>query len=75
MSADHGSTPAAWTAVVIVITGFVIGGVATILMMPIWMAVSGGIIAAGAIVGRVMQLMGLGQRSSAARTTQAAPVD
>jgi len=31
MSANHGSTPAAWTAVVVAMVGFVVGGVAVML--------------------------------------------
>jgi len=34
MSHDHGNTPAAWTAVVVALAGFVVGGIG--LMMGSW---------------------------------------
>lgn len=34
MSNDHGNTPAAWTAVVVALAGFVVGGIG--LMMGSW---------------------------------------
>jgi hypothetical protein len=60
MSASHGSTPAAWTGVAIVLLGFVVGGLGLVLenMMIFWAGVALGPV--GAIVGYVMGKMGLG---------------
>jgi hypothetical protein len=67
MKAEHGHTPAAWTAVTIVLIGFVVGGVAVIVAQP-WLAFVGiGIVVLGGIVGKIMQMMGLGKPQPAAR--------
>jgi hypothetical protein len=67
MNAEHGHTPAAWTAVTIVLIGFVVGGLALILAQP-WLAFVGiGIIVLGGLVGKIMQMMGLGKSQPAAR--------
>lgn len=60
MSADHGNTPAAWTGVIIVLIGFVVGGLGLVLEnMTIFFAgcALGPI---GALVGYVMGRMGYG---------------
>ncbi|MEV8371970.1 HGxxPAAW family protein [Kribbella sp. NPDC056861] len=61
----HGSTPAAWTAVVIVLAGFTLGAIAMV-MGPNWLLfwISVGIAVAGGLVGKVMQLLGFGAKSS-----------
>ena len=61
----HGSTPAAWTAVVIVLFAFTLGAIAMVLG-PNWLLfwISVGIAVAGGLVGKVMQLLGFGARSS-----------
>lgn len=58
---DHGSTPAAWTAVVIITIAFVLGTLAIVLgTWPLfWVAV--GLVVLGAVVGKVMGMMGLGK--------------
>jgi hypothetical protein len=67
MKAEHGHTPAAWTAVTIVLIGFVVGGVALVVAQP-WLAFVGiGIVVLGGIVGKIMQMMGLGKPQPAAR--------
>ena len=60
MSVGHGSTPAAWTGVSIVLLGFVVGGLGLVLEnMPVFFAgVALGPI--GGIVGYVMGKMGMG---------------
>ncbi len=60
MSANHGSTPAAWTGVAIVLLGFVIGGIG--LLIESWPVFWIGVACApvGAIVGYAMGKMGLG---------------
>ena len=65
--ASHGSTPAAWTAVVIVTLAFTLGTLAIILgNWPVfWISV--GLVVLGAIVGKVMQAVGLGKHGKAAK--------
>ena len=60
MSANHGSTPAAWTAVSVVLIGFVVGGLGLILenMMIFWIGVV--IAPLGGVVGLVLSKMGFG---------------
>ena len=60
MSASHGNTPAAWTAVTIVLLGFVLGGLALVIgNWPLfWVGVACAPI--GGIAGLVMSKMGMG---------------
>ena len=60
MSANHGSTPAAWTGVAIVLLGFVIGGIGLVIenMLVFWIGVACAPL--GALVGYAMGKMGLG---------------
>jgi hypothetical protein len=62
MAGGHGSTPAAWTAVVIVIIGFLTGAVGMILG-PNWLifGIGAALVPVGAIVGRLLSAMGLGE--------------
>ncbi len=62
----HGSTPAAWTAVVIILVAFTLGAIAMVIG-PNWVLfwISVGIAVIGALAGKVMQLMGLGSETSA----------
>lgn len=59
--AHHGNTPAAWTAVLVALVGFVVGGVGLMLSpvsMPIfWVGVA--IVLGSAVVFAVMDKMGL----------------
>ena len=57
----HGSTPAAWTAVAIVLVAFTLGGVA-LMLGPSWVLfwVSVALLPIAAIVGKVMQAAGPG---------------
>ncbi len=57
---DHGKTPAAWTAVTIALIGFVIGGVGMIAAEPWVVGAGAAVVVLGALIGKVMQLMGLG---------------
>ena len=60
MSASHGSTPAAWTAVSIMFIGFLISGLAVPLEL-VWLFVVGLVVVVlGAVVGKVMSMMGMG---------------
>ncbi len=57
---DHGSTPAAWTAVSIIMIAFLVGGLG-ILIGQAWVFWAGVVlVAVGVVVGKVMQMMGMG---------------
>jgi hypothetical protein len=60
----HGNTPAAWTAVTIILIAFVIGAAGILVANAVifWAGVVVGIV--GAIVGKVMQMAGYGQITS-----------
>ena len=62
--AHHGNTPAAWTAVTIILIGFVVGGVG--LVIGNWVVFWIGVILCplGLVVGKVMQRMGLGAEAA-----------
>lgn len=71
---DHGNTPAAWTAVGIIIAGFTLGGIGMIIAnIPLFIA--GGVVSVlGLVVGKAMQMMGMGAQRPAvddAETTSA----
>ena len=58
--AHHGNTPAAWTAVMIILVGFVVGGIGMVIdnRTMFWVGVA--LVPIGGIVGKVMQKMGMG---------------
>ena len=58
---SHGNTPAAWTAVSIVMVAFLVGGVGVVLAEQwlFWVGVALAVL--GAAVGYLMSLMGYGQ--------------
>jgi len=60
MTAHHGNTPAAWTAVAIVLVGFVVAGIGLVVdsMTMFWVGCVLGPV--GGIVGLVMARMGMG---------------
>jgi len=60
MTTHHGNTPAAWTAVTIMFFGFLISGLALPLGLPWLFFVGIGVVVAGAVTGKVMQMMGMG---------------
>jgi hypothetical protein len=57
----HGSTPAAWTLVTILMIASVVGaiGIVSANYALFWVGV--GLVVVGLIVGKIMQMMGLGQ--------------
>ena len=57
----HGHTLAAWTAVSLMFVGFLLAGIALPLAQPWLFFVGLGIVDVGAVVGKVMQMMGMGQ--------------
>ncbi len=63
---SHGSTPAAWTAVIIITIAFTIGTAAIIVgnWVLFWLGVA--LVAIGAIAGRVMQSITLGKKQAGA---------
>lgn len=60
MSAHHGNTPAAWTAVFVILLGFIVGGIGLLIdSWPMfWVGVA--CLPVGVVIGKVMQKMGLG---------------
>ncbi|MEI6361194.1 MAG: HGxxPAAW family protein [Actinomycetes bacterium] len=60
---DHGSTPAAWTAVTIIMIAFLVGTLGIILgSWPMfWVGVA--LVAVGAIAGKVLSMMGMGKKA------------
>jgi hypothetical protein len=60
MTTHHGNTPAAWTSVTIMFVGFLIAGFALPFAVPWLFFVGIGVVIVGAIVGKVMQMMGMG---------------
>jgi hypothetical protein len=60
-SHDHGHTPAAWTAVLIMLAGIFVGAFAvSMLNWPLFWA-GAGVVLLGLIVGKVMQMIGMGK--------------
>ena len=57
---DHGHSVAAWTLVVIVLVGVLVGSIALIANQPWLFWVGLGIIVLGFITGKVLQVMGFG---------------
>ncbi|MPZ97380.1 MAG: hypothetical protein GEU96_21300 [Propionibacteriales bacterium] len=62
MATHHGSTPAAWTAVVIVMLAFIVGGIGLVLSPVSWLMFWIGVVLLpiAAVVGKVMGAMGMG---------------
>ncbi len=62
MAANHGSTPAAWTAVALCLIGFSVGSVGLVVdnWIVFWVGVA--LVLVSGIVGKVMQAMGMGAR-------------
>jgi hypothetical protein len=62
----HGSTPAAWTAVTVVMVAFLVGAAGFLLAEPwvVWLGVA--LIVVGVAAGKVMQMMGLGDQQEGA---------
>ena len=57
---NHGSTPAAWTAVTIIMVAFLVGGIGVVVAQP-WLFWAGvALVVVGLVVGKVMQMMGMG---------------
>jgi uncharacterized membrane protein len=61
--ADHGSTPAAWTAVVIITVAFIVGTLAVVWANWVLFWIAAGMVVLGGVVGKVMSMMGFGKKS------------
>ncbi len=61
---NHGQTPAAWTAVTIIMIGFIVGCVAVVQLNWVLLGISAAIIIVGGVVGKVMQMMGMGKQET-----------
>ncbi len=59
----HGNTPAAWTAVTVVFLGFLVAGIGVVAASPVLGVAGAVVVVAGGVVGKMMQLMGYGQKS------------
>jgi hypothetical protein len=57
---DHGSTPAAWTAVFLCIAGFLVGGAGLVFGSPALAIVGGAVAVVSPVIGKAMSAMGLG---------------
>jgi hypothetical protein len=60
----HGHSPAAWTAVIIMLVAFLIGTVAFYLVLPWLVWASAGLVIVGLIVGWIMGKAGYGVNGS-----------
>jgi hypothetical protein len=59
--AEHHGSPAAWTAVILVIAGFLVGAAGLMAGQIRGLYVGAGLVVVGGIAGKLLQLMGLGQ--------------
>lgn len=69
---NHGNTVAAWTAVVIMLVGCVLGALAFPMGSPTVFWVGVGVVVLGLVVGKVLQVMGYGASSAEAEGKAAA---
>ena len=67
--AHHGNTPAAWTGVVVILLGFVVGGIGLIIgsWLMFWIGVV--IVFVGPIIGKIMQKLGKGAEAALTERT------
>lgn len=56
----HGHSPAAWTAVIVMLLAFTIGTVAFFLDMPVVVYASAGLLVVGALLGWILAKAGYG---------------
>jgi hypothetical protein len=59
---NHGSTPAAWTAVTIILIGFIVGAAGLLMASPLIFWIGIVMVLGGGVVGYVMSLLGFGAR-------------
>lgn len=56
----HGDSPAAWTAVIVMLLGIAVGTVALFINQPLLVWISVGVVVVGAILGWVLSKAGYG---------------
>lgn len=56
----HGDSPAAWTAVIVMLLGIAVGTVALFINQPVLVWISVGVVVVGAILGWVLSKAGYG---------------
>jgi hypothetical protein len=60
---NHGQTPAAWTAVLIILVAFIVGTVGVVIgSWPLFWVGGVALATIGVITGRVMSMMGMGTK-------------
>jgi 1,4-dihydroxy-2-naphthoate octaprenyltransferase len=69
---NHGQTPAAWTASIIITLGFLIGCIAVIQLNWVLLGIGFVVIFLGAVAGKVMQMMGMGKQIDDQETVRTA---
>jgi hypothetical protein len=57
---SHGNSVAAWTAVIIIALGFLLGTVAVVADLPVFYVIGAVIVVIGAVSGKVLSAMGFG---------------
>lgn len=65
---DHGNTPAAWATVVIIVIAFIVGTLGVILANWVMFWIGAALVVIGAIVGKILGMMGFGKARSGALT-------
>lgn len=60
--AHHGSTPAAWTTVTVAVVAFLVGAAGLVVGDWVVFWIGAGLLVVAAVVGKIMQAMGLGAR-------------
>jgi hypothetical protein len=60
---NHGQTPAAWTAVTIIMIAFIVGSIAVVIAQPWLFWVSVAFCGVGVLVGKVMSMRGYGAKA------------
>jgi Zn-dependent membrane protease YugP len=58
---SHGNTPAAWTTVTIAFIAFIVGAVGIVIQMMSLFWIGIGLLVVSVVVGKLMQMAGLGQ--------------
>jgi hypothetical protein len=61
---DHGNTPAAWTAVIIITIAFILGTAAVMIANWPLFWISAGLVVVGGIAGKALAAMGYGKKAS-----------
>ena len=63
---DHGSTPAAWTTVILVMIAFLLGTLAVVMGNWVLFWASAALVVVAGIIGVIMKKAGLGKKAAAA---------